>query len=404
MKREAFVVSGSSAAVGGSSLIFYSILMAQSDATLMAGFISITAIASIVQIGLVPNTMIFVYSAGTRKRRNNNVFYAVILEIIGLSIGALLLGLAALVYETQIAIIIVFLSYSMAGSTSCIGYIRAENRWLFYIIAFVLPSALRLAIILIDLANGRIQSTLSGIALHYLLLPEIIRYAIVVPPIFFSNFRMPNWLSMQRACRIVFGNWVYDVGSAMVEVGDRLILSLLLSPNLLVLYFFARRLGAATTIVLEPFYAITFKTIVNSKVESYLARDLLNVLGRGYIISGTIALLCWGSLSSVLYSVQSAASFIPALVEDFGLTFGALVLIDAAIAANRWGRYLSLLDGHVLALMTSRLMCLALFFCIVWLWPSETRVLGLLAGFASFAVLEFSFICLRSRNLGVSRA
>jgi hypothetical protein len=401
MRREALVVSGCSTVVAASSLVFYSILTAQTDVTLMASFIAAQAIAGIVQIAFVPNGMIFVYSAGTRNRRNDNVFYAVSFELIGFALGAALLAVAVTPLHIGAAVFIAFIGFGMAGSTSCLGHIRSENRWFFYTVSFLLPSIGRLALVLVDLAGGSIPSQLYDIMVRYFLWPETLRYLIVVPPIFLRNLRIPRWQRAKRAFRLLFHNYVYDLGSAVVEVGDRLILSAIVSPTLLVVYYFSRRLGTATIVVLEPFYAIEFKRFANSKFGSYTSRDLAGVLTKGYLIGATIAVFVWCILTFVMFWVPAAMHFIPSFVIDFRVTFAALIIIDSVIAANRWSRYLTLLDGRTLALLSWRLICLAVFLSITWCWPFETEALGLVLGFFCFALAEYIFISLRVRHIGL---
>lgn len=392
MKLEAPIVVGSSITVAGSSLIFYAILTAHADATLMASLITAAAAASMVQIAVVPNTMIFVYSAGTQKSREDAVFYAAMFELIGIAIGATSLGLGAIFLPNGSAVLLAFLGYGMAGSTSAIGYIRADRKWAFYVIAYVLPSALRLMLLMVDLGRGNVPSELYEIVRRYFLIPELARYAIVMPPIFIRSLRFPRRSRLQRALRTVFHNWIFDLGSALVEVGDRLILSAIVTPKLLVLYFFARRLGAAATIVLEPFYAINFKSFVNSIEGNRNSRDLMNVLIKGYLIGGFMALFVWGILSLAPHTVPTSIRFIPAFTTEYPFAFPAVMLIDSVIAANRWSRYISLLDGRTFTLLGWRFFCLSLFVLVTWSCSGGNEEVGLVVGFACFALVEHHFV------------
>ena len=392
MKIEHFVVSSCSMIVAAASLLFYSILTAQINVELMAAFITSTAIAGLFQIVFVPNSMLFVYSSRTEERRKHNVFYAFLFEITGVTLGLLALIIASPFLNDLNVLVLAFLSFALAASTGGIGYLRGERRWVFYALAFVLPSIMRFTLILIDQANDQVANELRYIVLRYFFIPEIIRYLIVVPFIVLPHVRIPRWRSAKCAFRMVFHNWIFDGGSAIVELGDRIILSVILSPTMLVLYFFARKLGAGATVVLEPFYAISFKSFLNAKVGSYTSKDIFKVLGTGYFIGGVMALLIFGFLFVVIHSVPNAERFIPVIVVDFPIMFGVLLLIDSMIAANRWSRYLSLLDSRALILLGWRLVCLGLFIAAVWVWPSDAKAMGLIVGFFFFALAEHLFI------------
>jgi len=189
---------------------------------------------------------------------------------------------------------------------------------------------------------------------------------------------------------------MYDIGSATTEVADKYILSLIVSPSLLVIYFFVRKISSATTIILEPFYASKFKDLASILDRPLSSSDLSRPLVTGYLVAAISCVLSLMAIKVLSFISLFQVEIIPSIVMSNIGIFSTCLFIDASIAANRWGRHISLLNGQPGSLLIVRWLCFIIFVLVVMKLPAPSETISLTVGFLLYAFLEFVYVVSRT--------
>lgn len=391
---ELAVPSGCGALVAAVSLAFYSALVQLVSRDLAAAYIAAISLAAIVQIACVPQAWIYTFTAAEKERaaRTTN---AAVAETLGFLIGfAVVLPLAALTGD-GVALVLAYAALGMAGSTSTLGLVRAKGDWALYALIVTFPSIARVALIGVTTlaeTNPGSDPSLASLVFLYLLVPEGARYVLLHLPILLRAWEGFTWIGVRESAAHLFRNWYFDIGSAATEVADKYILSHLLSPAVLLVYFFARKISSATTIVLEPFYSARYRTLSSIETTREKRRHSTNTLRKGYAVALLVSLLTWAIVQILGMTSIGTFSFIPAAILAYAGLLALCMAIDGALAANRWGRYLSIVQNRARALLLARLACFATFIAVTWVASRFSETIGLILGFAIYAALEFFYV------------
>lgn len=330
----------------------------------------IQATAAIVLIATMPQSGPYLVIARDDADADARYGRAVILEIAGLLVGFALLFMAA---QAPFAIfdvvrdgaLLIFWSLAVQGMGSCPGWLRVRERWRTYALWIVFPNLVRVPMILAApyvapddwlLAARQDPAT---IILWFFLLPDGLRLIFVVLPIFLTHFTIPAVGELRPAARKIGQNWLYDIGSQVTDVADKLVVGAFLGPQVLAAYFFARRIGATTSMVTEPFYWERYRLILKSSPNEQRREQGLVYLYGLALAAGIFGVLGVG-LAAALH-IPVVGQLVPTAISQHVVLFFAVLLFECMLAANRWSRFLSQLHGLSLQLFAFRLAAFALF-------------------------------------------
>lgn len=391
--KEVSIPTLCSIVVSAVSLAFYSVLVQTVSTKMSAGFIASMSLAAMIQITFIPQSWIYVFGAHEPEIRFMRVSTSVVVELFGALFGLLVVTVVAWISSNGVAVLLAYLALAMAGSTAAQGLVRGEGRWWLYAAFIILPSFLRLVIAAVAIyTQFNFVYTLPRLILIYLLIPEGVRYLLLYIPLTRGAWRPVTWRQLKIAAHHLFRNWIYDIGSATTEVGDKYILSLVINPGLLIVYFFVRKISAAVTIFLEPFYSSRYRAIAGVKNGHHDRHDFARVLGIGYL---TAAIAC--VLVLVIVMLLSMVSLgrmeiIPKILLDNMWLFTACLFIAGSIAANRWGRYVFILNNKAVSFLVVRFVCFIVFVLMVMLLSTHSESIALTVGFFCYSFLEFSYL------------
>ena len=268
--------------VAAISMLFYGTLVNLASTEVAAGFIATTSLAAMIQIACLPQAWIYVY----RQPSKSIITSSNLVEITGICLG---LGFATAISnftDNGVALVYAYLALAMAGSTVSLGYLRGKRFWALFATSTLLPSFTRLAIalFLVSTKPGKIES-LTSIILVFLLIPEGIRYLTFSIPVIALNWTSTTVAEVTDTWKKVFHNWLYDIGSATTEVADKYLISLIVSPQLLVVYFFARKITSVITISIEPIYALKYRKLCETPEINRRSQMRKRILTDGYAAS-----------------------------------------------------------------------------------------------------------------------
>ena len=375
--------------VAAISMLFYGTLVNLASTEVAAGFIATTSLAAMIQIACLPQAWIYVY----RQPSKSIITSSNLVEITGICLG---LGFATAISnftDNGVALVYAYLALAMAGSTVSLGYLRGKRFWALFATSTLLPSFTRLAIalFLVSTKPGKIES-LTSIILVFLLIPEGIRYLTFSIPVIALNWTPTTVAEVTDTWKKVFHNWLYDIGSATTEVADKYLISLIVSPQLLVVYFFARKITSVITISIEPIYALKYRKLCETPEINRRSQMRKRILTDGYAASTalcTAVIILMGIYGAFLTDIFK---LIPDLVFKNFSIFCAFLIADSAIAANRWGRYLTLLDGSSAKLLKFRCLAFLIFIASTYTLSTYSETIALSGCFAAYALLEYIYV------------
>jgi hypothetical protein len=403
LQRENLVPSICGAVVAAVSLVFYATLVQTVSIELTAAFIATTSLAAIVQITFVPQAWIYVYGVQEQADRRRRFSSSVLVELGGGLVGLLVAVPLAYLSEYGQSLLLAYAALVMAGSTGAQGYVRGEGRWATYALFVTMPSFLRLAIAAsVILGNFTFISSLPQMVVVYLLIPEGIRYLILNIPLTLGAWQSVNLKQVRQTSGQLFRNWLYDIGSATTEVADKYFISLIVSPNLLIVYFFVRKMSSAVTIILEPIYASSYRKLCFQLDHPATCRKLVQPLLSGYLIAAVICLIMVAAVKLLSLASFGHIVLIPGILLANMPLFTVCLFIDGAIAANRWGRYISILNGSAASLLVARWFCFAVFILTVSGLSSRVDSMALAIGFSCYALLELAYVARSTRCVKTS--
>lgn len=401
MKRFALPAVAVGIAAALSVLFYLGFARAFGDVVLGQVILTLSSVA-LLQIAVIPQSWVYIVGAHGAEEIATRFAQAATIEWLGGSAGLLLLAGAtflpiAVLNGNREAILFQFMALWAAGSTSTQGFFRAREDWTRYALWIVTPNLVRLALVATALSPGHPLGGLAGdraaLVLVFFLTPELLRYSLFNVPTLVRHYRAPTRAALRPAAGRILQNWLFDMGSALTEVADKVVVGALLGPQLLVVYFFARKLGVAATMVVEPVYAEHYRRVLLRKPgrERTVAQRRVYWIGLGTAV--TMATLV---ISAVAGSLQIAplAGLVPASVRANVLLFFGLVLVDCLIAANRWSRYLSQLEGAAKLLLMVRVSLFAGFAAALAAFANLPGGAGLMIAFGGFWVAEATFVAL----------
>jgi hypothetical protein len=359
-----------SAVAAALSLIFYGAFSHFYGDTVLGWVIMLTAAMSLVQLGLVPQAWLYVVGATDDANLQKRFSIGVLAEagggLMGLCVIALLFTLPIdLLRSYRSEALLVFAGLWIAGSSSVQGLSRARGSWRPYAAWVLIPNVLRV-IFVIALPLAARAGIIPDLGEHtvamigiYFFAPDLLRFLLVNLGFLAKFFHLPSTDDFIAGLRGIWHNWLFDFGSAITESGDKILVGALVGPHLLAAYFFARKIGAAVTIVIEPFYAEHYRRIVLGPPEQRKQAQIATYI-KGTLLGIAVSSVGAGVVLTVS-SMPVAAIYVPEGVQTNIALFCAVLLIDSGIAANRWGRYISQSRNRSLMLLIFRIMSFSIF-------------------------------------------
>jgi hypothetical protein len=404
-QKDIYIPTACSAFVSGISLVFYAMLVQTVSTNLSAAYIATTSLASIIQIAFVPQAWIYVFGAHEASERRLRYNSSVRLEVCGGLAGLLVVFPLVCISKYGIAILLAYCALILGGSTAVQGYVRGQGHWTLYSLYVTLPSLLRVLTVTAAVWHKTaLVNTLPQMIMLYFLFPEIVRYLLINTPFTIATWQKASTELLRQTGRQLFRNWLYDIGSATTEVADKYLISLIVSPALLVVYFFERKMSSAVTIVLEPMYSSKYRKLCAQADRSDERRSLTRPLRYGYMIAAGICLTVLGIIKLLTLVSFGHIAIIPPILRDNMLLFVVCLLIDAAIAANRWGRYISIMNGTAVLLLIARWVCFAVFMTVAFAFSFWHEAIGLATGFFCYALLELLYVSRSARRTKAAAA
>lgn len=397
------LASGLTAAL---SVLFFTGLSRVLGDSLLGQIILVQAASAVVAMTCIPQCWVYLIAAQRPEELVARYRHGFTAELTGMSLGAVVIATLTLLSTADKwhGALLVYASLAVQASSSCLGWLRANESWGRYTLWVLGPNLIRVPLIWATpslVAHGWLPDARGDQALAmalYFLAPDLVRWLVIAVPIAIKHYRWPPLRETARATVIILQNWLFDVGSALTEVTDKVVVGTLLGPQALVAYFFARRLGIVATMVCEPFYAEQFRRAVATTDRGMRAqRQTLAYkqglgLAFGLFIAMTVAI-------ALALRIPLLADFVPAAVLALLPLFGLVLLLDCLLAANRWSRYIAQLNGGNARLLAVRIVLFGLFAFNVWLFGSLLSGLGLALAFALTWLLEAGYISQRLRSI-----
>lgn len=379
-------------ATAGLSMLFFLALNHVVGEKMLAHIVIVQAAVAIVQIVVVPNTwMVLIGSTNDRLSATYSAGQS-IEWIAGLATITIITLAQGAVGEASAGASAMSLSLLISGSNSLLGFFRAREDWFRYVLWTLIPNAMRLPFVLATpwlVREGWLSDPASDpgkIIYLYFLLPDLVRFAVILLPHAIKNFVVPSIEILVSTARLTLKNWLYEIGSASIDQGDKLIVGSLLGPQVLVAYYFARRLGIVSVMVIEPMYWEYFRRFQTGTGEA-MSKTWRRGLGFSLLIWASAALGAF-----VLSRIPLIAAFLPtAILSLFGLFIGVL-LADCMNGVNRWARYIAQLSKYSLVLLGVRWTAFASFVLTIILVKDAMPTGSVLVGMASAVLIETMFI------------
>lgn len=402
--RAVVIPAIASAGTAGLSLLFYLIVARVFGENWLGELLIIQAGTAIVGCALMPQALLHLLGAKDREERVERYREAASIEWICYPAGLLAITVVAMHLdfvpaEWRSAIPIIFASLGIQGFGSIMGWLRAEQDWPRYLAWNLLPNVVRVPMMVLLLTMGGTESAQFGnltnaevVALIFLL-PDLCRVAAIALPIWLKYGAFVSFGRMRSAFRSIRHNWLYDLGSSLTETGDRIVVGLLLSPTLLVFYFFARRLGVVATMVTEPIFAEAFRRGIEAgKFESL--KTVARSFAAALVVAGAMIGIAFASL---LW--PETAEFIPPVVSTYPAVLLAIVGIDALIASSRWNRYVAHVRQRGTELLYVRLLAFICFVAVIYFTNAGVHPAMLVIALATAWSLETSYLVYAARRV-----
>jgi len=384
MKALAIPTMTSGLTAGLSVLFFVGLSRVYGDAVL-GQIILVQAAVALVQVALVPSSWVYLLEGAGRVNLVRRYSEGQVVEWIGIAGGALVVAIASTVFGQRASgSFPLFLSLAIGASSSCLGYLRATASWRRYALWVLTPNLIRVPLVwgastlvgagvLPDLTDNRV-----AIVFIFFLVPDLVRLGCIYVPLALDNFRWPGIAKAAHAARAILRNWLFDLGSAVTDQADKLLVGALLGPHMLVAYFFARRMVVVTVMVIEPMYWEFYRAqAADSERTGPAAAWFKGLLAAILLWSATAAAIV------IAIKTPSVASFVPIAIVSMLGPFLAVMLLDSLFAANRWSRYLAHATGRSTQLLVVRLSVFGVFTVMLALlapiFPIWAVVLAMLA-------------------------
>jgi hypothetical protein len=352
-----------SALTAALSVVFFVELARTYGDSTLARIIMIQATAALVQIITIPSSWVYLLGAIGRREVVERYSEGQAVEWAGIAVGTVfVLAGGAIAGGRAAGLLVAFLSLAVAASSSCLGYLRATADWRRYVTWVLMPNLIRLPLIwatpllmrkgiLPDLSHD-----VAAIVACFFLVPELCRLAAIYMPLAAKTF---EWQGVRRTlagARHILHNWLFDLGSALTDQADKLLVGALLGPQILVTYFFGRRLGSLAVMVTEPMYVELYRRMLTGAAPVTAWRTWLKGLGAAVALWAMMA-----SMVGFLILTPAAVRYLPDAVVAFVGVLLAVMLLDSLSAANRWSRYLAQAANRSAMLLAFRLLVFAVF-------------------------------------------
>lgn len=372
--------------------------------TALGRVVLVQATAAIVLIATMPQCGPYMIAAQGEVDAKARYGRAVTLEAAGLIVGFLLLVGATQIPWSIFDIVrdgalLVFWSLAVQGMGSCQGWLRVREHWRTYALWVIFPNLIRVPmILLVPMFAGQEWVQAAGqdpakILLWFFLVPDLARMILIVAPVLIAHYRPPPRSELRPAARLIGHNWLYDIGSQITDVADKLVVGALLGPPALAAYFFARRIGATTSMVTEPFYWERYRQLLQIPPAAH-PREQSRVFGLGLALAASIFAVLSAGVAFAL-SLSVLRPLVPmTIMEHMPLFFGVL-LFDCLLAANRWSRFLSQLQANSLELFIVRIATFIVFSANVTLFGDFRNGVGTVLALGISAILEGLYLRFR---------
>lgn len=396
------VVSG--ATVAATSLIFYALFNRVFDNSLLGSIIILQSIASILQMTIVPQNWLYVLSATDSYQLDHRYALSTQIEMITGLVGTAIMLLITYLPIKILAVyrwecILIFIGLWASGSSSHQGYFRAKFQWIKFSTFVIFPSFVRLLTIigimlipsLIDSHNSKLL-----IVAVFFCLPDVVRFLVANALSWRKNFQIFSFDEIYSGLRRIVHNWLFDFGSGIVENVDKLLVGWLVSPTMLIVYFFARRIGGAATIAIEPLYAELFRRIQNGPQDKRRRSEVVAfAIGSGVAFSAALTLSCAFLLLAYFPRISG---YIPGPVSQYYEIFIFLLLIDSGVCANRWARFLFQRGFGSTILLIVRLTLRVIFGIVLIISTKFGLSAGIVYAYFVMFLCEFVFMILVLRG------
>lgn len=393
------ITAGLTAAM--SMLFFVGLSRCFGDA-LLGKIIVVQAGAGLVAMVCIPQCWVYLIGARSPAELRSRYAQGLSTELIGIAMGAVIVGLGVSLPvfaapEWRSGALIIYVSLAIQASSSCLGWLRANESWRRYAFWNLAPNVVRVPLIWLTpwLVHQGVLPDASGdaplVMALYFLAPDIVRLVLVYLPIAARNYAWPGFGQTLSGARSILQNWLFDIGSAATDTADKLVVGTLLGPHILVAYFFARKLGIITIMVTEPFYAEHFRRVVKLGAPAAWSQMVTRVYlqGIGFAAGLYAAMMCG---VAIILSIPPLAAFVPRAISAAIWLFAAVLLVDCLLAANRWSRYLAMMNGAASRLLLVRLSLFALFLVNTAWFGNAFSGMGLAGAFALTWALEAGYV------------
>ena len=397
---KAFAVPTAVAGINaGLSLLFFVGISHVLGDRMLGEIILVQSSVALLQITCVPSCWIYVLGGAGEGILRKRFSEGVVAEVGGILLGAAVLALVLalpfdFVQPWRQGAFAMYISLAVQASSSCMGWLRAHGQWRRYSAWVVASNLIRVPLIWLTpllvehgwLAVPRDRATAIFV---YFALADIVRWLFFYLPVVRRIFAFPGWPSVVAGTRRILQNWFFDVGSALTEIADKIVVGAVLGPQLLVVYFFARRLGVIATMINEPYYAEHYRRIAAMTVDRLWSSAQTRVYRRGLLLSATL-FVAMATVISVGLRIPAVAQHLPPTAVRYQLVFLLILLTDCALAANRWSRFVTQLQGGVKLLLALRLALFVAFSAGVWSFGNRFDGLGLCLAFGLVWAIECS--------------
>jgi hypothetical protein len=345
------------------SVLFFVGLSRVYGDTMLGQIILVQAAVALVQVALVPSSWVYLLGGTGEADLARKYSEGQLVEWAGISAGALMVAAgSAVIGERAAGAIPLFLSLAIGASSSCLGYLRATGRWRLYFLWVLTPNLIRVPLVWATpalVAAGVLPDPMgsrTAIAIGYFLVPDLARLGAIYVPIAAAHFAWPGVARTARAARRILRNWLFDLGSAVTDQADKLIVGAVVGSQVLVAYFFARRMVIVTVMVTEPMYWEFYRRRAADIARIGLADTWFRGLASAVLLWSAMAAIISLAIRTPLVGV-----YIPnAIVSMIGM-FLAVMLLDGLFAANRWSRYLAQASDRSVQLLVVRLAVFGVF-------------------------------------------
>lgn len=377
------------------SVLFFLGLASRFGDAMLGQIILVQTAAALAQIACIPNCL--VYLLGAPAGANVEARYC---EGLSLEWAGTLAGLGIVALGQMLAgpagegAVLMYLSLALQASTATMGLARVQDQWRRYMLWILLPNLLRVPLVWgwpwVVAALGWDSSTAisrSVIIFLCFLVPDIIRFLALYLPTALAHFRWPGVAAVRTAARQIYRNWFYDVGSAATDQADKLFVGGLFGPQVLVAYFFARRIGVVTVMVTEPFYMEMYRRSETGASQMRVA--VIWLRGTGFAVA------IWAGMAlavALTIQIPGLAEFVPEAVVTLLPMFVAVMLLDSLFAANRWSRFLAQMTARAVQLFGVRMVAFGLFALVAMLAAPTMPVWGVVLAMAAAWLAETFYI------------